>query len=115
MIKEVPDGIADTVLTVVALISAYHWSGITGTAALAPVAAATAKDDVRRMSRDEEPTMTAKVPSCTAQSCAATSHIDSERSFSGSVTVVEAPGASWILVKPFSCFGGSPLAAGKPR
>lgn len=47
---------------------------------------------VKRISRDEEPTITPKLPLTFRHACVPTSQIDVEASFSGKVTVAFAPG-----------------------
>ena len=83
-------------------------------------AGAAALDDIRtlpvkRMSWEELPTMTSKLPSASVQLCTAGSHTEELRLLRGKLTVFDSPGWSSTFWKPFSCRGGSPALGGYER
>ena len=69
------------------------------------------------MSRDDEPTSTARAPGTTAQSCVATDHIDNARGPTCMVTMRLSPGANTTRSNPASdCAAiGTGALAGAPR
>eukprot|EP00964_Phaeocystis_antarctica_P028294 scaffold15954_cov62-Phaeocystis_antarctica.AAC.4 len=64
-------------------------------------------------SRDEVPTVAVKVPLASVHACAVASQTESLRAVSAKETTWLPPAARLTLVKPLSCWGGSPAAMGK--
>ena len=75
-----------------------------------------ANEPLRRMSREEEPTLTPNVPWTRTKASLAIDQMDVSKAVSGKVTVADWPGArTAVFWKPLSCSGGSPAAAGNAR
>src|SRR5271155_446016 len=72
-------------------------------------------DPVKRISRDEAPTITWNVPGVTIQPRAVASQFARSSQSRLKVTCCVCSGESVIFWNPLSSFGGSPAAAGKPR
>ena len=68
-----------------------------------------------RWSRELLPTATPNVPLTTVQPCFSTLQIEKSRGVRARLTTVDAPAWRCTFVKPFSCCGGSPAAAGNER